>query len=97
MPIIVTQPTGLSVGKVARIGSITLDFLDSLGVKYGQDETNLSDVIFWEGASQGLFTGPLPMPFLRGYSRDAVVYLESAKPYPFTIRMVSPEIEITQR
>lgn len=97
MPIIVPQPTGLSTGKIARISSVTIDFLDSLGVKFGWDEDNLSDVKFWEGRSQGLYTGWRPGPFMRGFARDPIIYMESAEPLPFTVRAISPNITITER
>lgn len=102
MPIIIPEPTGISVGKVARINSVTIDFYKTLGVSYGQASDNLTPVVFYArdadpGTPIPFKTGLIPQPFLFGYSRDAIVYMESAEPYPWTLRMIAPNITISER
>jgi len=100
LPIIVMQPTGSTAGKVARIDGIGLDFYQSLGVEYGQSATDVKPVAFYDNSQSRpwpFYTGIKAMPFLQGYDRDAVVYLSTNKPYPFCLRMIKPNITITER
>jgi hypothetical protein len=100
VPIIVELPTGSNIGKVGRITGVNIDFLDSLGVEYGQDSTNLSPVKFYDDSQSKpwpWYTGWVKQPFQHGYSRDHIVYLETDAPLPFTLRAIVPDVEYTER
>jgi len=100
LPIIVMQPTGSNVGKVARIDGIGLDFYQSLGIEYGQSAMDVKPVAFYDNSQSRpwpFFSGWKAMPFLYGFERDNQVYLETDKPLPFCLRMIKPRIVITER
>lgn len=98
MPIVLTGREGTSAGRKARIATILIDFYETLNVELGTDSDNLDDVIFPDLDEDPIpiFTGWRPCPFLRGYYRDPIIYLQTDAPLPMCIRGIVPKMEVTE-
>ena len=102
MPIISQSQTGVSLGRVVKISSVVVDFLDSLGVNYGRSATANNQVVFYDPTEDlddpiPLYTGWKSLPFLHGTYRDATVYLETDGPLPFAVRAIGVDIVTTEQ
>lgn len=98
MPFVISGQQGISAGRRSKISSVFFNFYETLGVEYGTDANNLDDVIFpdLDDDPIPLFTGWLHCSFLRGYYRDATIYMQTDEPLPFTIRAIIPKLEVIE-
>lgn len=90
--------TGTSQGKIKRIDKCGFRFENTLGVKYGADESRMNEIQFRPG--QGtmdeppeLFSGDKIVQFPEGYSTDGYVTLVCEQPFPCTITAIMPNLD----
>ena len=89
---------GTSQGKIKRITRLGMWLLDALGIKFGRDTSNLTEIIFgtWGGlwgSGSLLFTGVKRERFEGDYDRLAQVAIRSDGPFPATILALMPQME----
>jgi len=98
MPLEVGGRDGPAIGKIKRIHGVAFRFLDTLGVKYGESESNLTDFLFRDstdpmGSSPPLFTGiEIPNGWPGDYTRQATIVVKSTQPYPMTLVSVAAQL-----
>jgi hypothetical protein len=90
---------GTSQAKPGRIHKLGIRFLDSLGCKFGPDETHLEELLFRKasqpmGASPPLFSGDKVVAFSADYGYDRQVYIETEQPYPVTVLGIMPSMVV---
>jgi hypothetical protein len=89
---------GTSQGKTKRIIRLGLWLLDTLGIKFGRDESHLTEVVFRQwgdlfGQPPALFTGVLKRRFEGDYDRLAQVFVRCDGPFPATLLALMPQLE----
>ena len=90
---------GTTQGKKKRIASLTIRFLNTLGVKFGRPGATLEDMYFRAGSdamddSPPLFTGDKKVTFPGDYDLDGQVVVSSEDPTPVTILALMPEVTV---
>ncbi len=91
-------PDGSAQGKTKRIHKIGFWLVDTLGLKYGRDADNLTELLVrhW-GATFGeatpLFTGVARERFEGDYDKLGQVYWRADGPFPATVLAVMPQFE----
>ena len=88
---------GTAMGKIQKINKMVLRLLDTLGLSYGQDSTDLKTEAFTNATTINdqtqLFTGDLVINWPGGSQRGSTAYFEGDGPFPIQIQAVIPEIE----
>jgi len=92
---------GTTQGKKKRIASLTIRFLNTLGVKFGRPGADLEDMYFRAGsdamdASPPLFTGDKKVTFPGDYDLDGQIVVSSEDPTPVTVLALMPEVTVNQ-
>jgi hypothetical protein len=93
---------GVSQGKIKRITGVVVRLLNTLGLKYGPDSSNVEEWDFEQGdeydTGTALYTGDTP--YLRGpfgYEQEGFVYLEHDGVFPATILAIMPQLTTQDR
>jgi hypothetical protein len=97
MPVEGGSQDGTAQGKTKRIGKVGFWLLDTLGLKYGPDADNLTEIIVREwgddyGSATPLFTGVLRERFESDYDRLGQIYWRADGPFPATVLAVMPQL-----
>lgn len=87
---------GTAQGKQARISSVTLRLLNSLGFQAGESETNLDRKEFRQAgdpmdSSPPLYTGDKSISLNQSYTTDRSFWIVQDLPYPLTVLSIMPE------
>ena len=87
---------GTAQGKQARISSVTLRLLNSLGFQAGESETNLDRKEFRQAGdpmdeSPPLYTGDKSISLNQSYTTDRSFWIVQDLPYPLTVLSIMPE------
>jgi hypothetical protein len=87
---------GTAQGKTQRTHRVIFRVLDTLGLKYGRDFDNMTEVISRRasddlGAAVPLFTGDISQPYEGIYSTEDTICWRFDTPAPGTILLISPQ------
>ena len=89
---------GTSQGKKAKIGAVTLDFVESRGGQIGPSFDLLHEIAETQNPSYGdalaLYTGDVYDSLAGGYEKGARVCVRQTDPLPMTIATIIPEITV---
>lgn len=88
---------GTAISKDKRIHALTFILLNSHTIKYGPNETDLTEIDFREvedamDTAVPLFTGEYDVDFDGDWGLDSRVYIEDDAPAPFTLLAIAPEM-----
>lgn len=97
LPIEAGAQNGTAQGKTKRISSVGFWLVDTLGLKFGPDADNLTELLVrtWGdnyGVATPLFTGVVKERFEGDYDRTGQVYWRCDGPFPATVLSVLPEV-----
>jgi hypothetical protein len=100
MPLEGGSQDGSSQGKIKRIAKLGFWLLDTLGLKYGPDADNLTELIVRQwgdefGVATSLFTGVLRERFEGDYDKLGQVYFRSDGPFPANVLALMPQFEVS--
>jgi hypothetical protein len=91
-----------TIGRPTAVKSVAIDFIESMGAHVGADMTYSADWHFSDddfATSIAPYTGYKPTMgyagFLRGMTRQPVVYVWEWDPIPMTIRSITANLEVT--
>jgi len=91
-----------TIGRPTAIKSVAVDFFETMGAHVGSDIDHASDWTFSIddfNTAIDPYTGYKPpmgySPFVRGMSRQPVVYIWEWDPIPMTIRSITANLEVT--
>ena len=92
-------PDGSSQGKTKRIHTLGFWLMDTLGLMYGPDFDNLTEVLEREwgdnyGAATALFTGVKRLRFEGDYDKTGYVCWRASGPFPATVLSFMPQYEV---
>ena len=88
---------GTAQGKIKRNQKVTIRFFDTLGAKFGPDETKL-DIIPFRSTTDEMnqpvprFTGDKEQPMPSGYETEGRVFIRQDQPLPMTILAIMPKV-----
>ena len=91
---------GSSQGKTKRISRLGLWLMDTLGLKYGPDADNLTEIKprTWgeaHGEATPLFTGVVRERFEGDYDRLGQYFLRADGPFPATVLAAMPQFQVS--
>lgn len=97
MPIEGGAQDGSSQGKTKRISRIGFWLLDALGLKYGMNANDLTEILVRQwgdnfGAMTPLFTGVVRERFEGDYDKLGQIYWRADGPFPATVLAVMPQV-----
>lgn len=100
MPIDGGSQDGSTQGKTKRISRVGFWLIDTLGLKYGPDADNLTELLVrrWGdtyGEPTGLFTGVARERFEADYGKLGQIYWRADGPFPATVLAVMPQFEVS--
>jgi hypothetical protein len=98
MPLWVDTQSGDSLGRNTRVLQVTADFYKTLGAHVGSSANYAANLKFSDDAfatTMALFTGTKTIPYTRGQSRSASIYLTESSPVPLTLRAYTADLEVT--
>ena len=99
----VNTQAGTTHGSIKKIPEMVISFKDTIGAKYGKDDTNLFDIDFDETGLkntsdvEGLFTGDVTVHFDGGFDIDDSMVITQSDPLPCVVRAIIPRVEKTGR
>ena len=88
---------GTSQGKIKRINKASIRFFETLGAKFGPNESNL-DIIPFRSTSDPMdsapprFTGDKEQPWNNGYETEGRMLIRQEQPLPMTILAIMPRV-----
>ena len=93
----IATPEGTSQGKPARINKVSIRLLESLGMKYGADFVNLSEINFRSAFDSmdnppALFSGDILLDWPGDYTTNPWLCFVNDQPLPSTIVAIMPEM-----
>jgi len=93
--------TGTSQGKTKRIDTVAFWLMDTLGLKYGPDANNLTEVLNTQfgdnfGVMTPLYTGITRERFEGDYDLLGQVYWRAAGPFPATVLSIMPDMVVNE-
>lgn len=91
---------GTGIGKIKKVSRVGFWLLDTLGMKYGRDGDNLTEVLIGEwgdnyGEATPLFTGLVRKRFEGTYDRLGQVYWRCEGPFPATVMAVLKTLDVS--
>jgi hypothetical protein len=97
MPVEGGAADGTAQGKTKRIHRVGFWLLDTLGLQFGPDEDNLTEIVVRQwgdafGAATPLFTGVTRERFESDYDRLGQIYWRADGPFPATVLAVMPQL-----
>jgi len=99
MPLVKMSQMGSSNSKRIRIINVIIDFYESLACNMGV-EGNTSSLQFSEDSFATVLEPVTelkgPIPFVGGWTREPVIYIDVNEPVPLSIRALYPNIEIVE-
>lgn len=100
MPLDGGAQDGSSQGKTKRIHRVGFWLVDTLGLKYGADADNLTEIIVSQwgddyGAATALFTGVVRERFESDWDKLGQVYWRADGPFPANVLSVMPQVSVS--
>ena len=103
MRIVFADANGTTFGSTTRVNELVISFLNSLGVNYGDEDSNLFAIDFDDEKLEpetyiaGLFSGDVPVTMPGGFSTQNPIIISGSSTYPCTIRALIAKIDRTGR
>jgi len=99
MPLEGGSEDGSAQSKTKRISRLGFWLMDTLGLKFGPDEDNLTEILERQwgddwGAATALFTGVVRERFEGDYDKTGYVYWRADGPFPANVLAVIPQYEV---
>ncbi len=99
MPIEGGAQDGSAQGKLKRIHRVGFWLVDTLGLKFGMDSSNLTEILERQwgddfGVATPLFTGVVRERFEGDYDKLGQIYWRCDGPFPATVLAVMPQFEV---
>lgn len=99
MPVEGGSANGTAQGKTKRTHHVGFWVMDTLGLKYGPDADNLTEVLQTKwgsnfGEATALFTGVTKDRLESDYDQTGQVYWRAEGPFPATVLAVFPEVKV---
>ena len=96
MPLEGSTPDGSPQGKIRRVSKLGFWLVDTLGLKFGPDASNLTELLVraWGdnyGEATPLFTGVVRERFEGDYDKLGQVYWRADGPFPATVLAIMPQ------
>lgn len=93
---------GTAVNKVKRINRFFISLFETVGLKAGSNESNVTEIQFRDGAmamdeAVPLFTGEKEIVNTGGFAKEAQLTFISDQPLPCTVLSVTPEMATHER
>jgi hypothetical protein len=94
---------GTTHGSIKTIPEMVISFMDTVGAKYGKNDTSLFDIDFDRvglkntSKVEGLFTGDVTVSFDGGFDIDDSMVITQSEPLPCIVRAIVPRVEKTGR
>ena len=90
---------GSAQGKTKRVGRVGFWLVDTLGLKYGMDASNLTELLVRQwgddyGAATPLFTGVVRERFEGDYDKLGQVYWRADGPFPANVLALMPQFSV---
>jgi hypothetical protein len=99
LPLVAIAADSTTQGRNTTIKSVLIDFYRTLGAHAGVDMTYSADLLFsddeWATAMLPFSGIKGPIPYVRGTSRDPVMYLWEWDPVPMCVRGIYVDKEVT--
>lgn len=100
MPVDGGAQDGSGQGKTKRIHRVGFWLVDTLGLKYGPDADNLTEIIVRQwgdayGAATAMFTGVVRERFEADYDKLGQVYWRADGPFPANVLAVMPQFQVS--
>jgi len=100
MPLEGGAQDGSAQGKIKRIARVGFWLIDTLGLKFGRDADNLSEIINRQwgdafGQATPLFTGAVRKRFEGDYDLLGQVYWRADGPFPATVAAIMPQYTVS--
>jgi len=100
MPLEGASQDGTSQGKTKRIHSVGFWLMDTLGLKFGPDSDNLTELLQTQwgqnfGEATDLFTGVTSERFEGDFDKLGQVYWRADGPFPATVLAIMPKINVS--
>jgi hypothetical protein len=99
MPLEAGATDGTAQGKTKRISRCTISFNDTLGAKYGREESSELDIVQPRDVyhdlmdtAPALFTGLVTVAWPDGYDGQALITIVQDDPLPCTVTGIMPQI-----
>jgi hypothetical protein len=103
MRIVQNSQIGSSLAAITRITDLKVIFLNTKGVQYGRDTSDLFSFNFdderLEDAAYitSLFSGDIPVNMPGGFSMENPILISSSQPFPMTVKAIVVGFEQTGR
>lgn len=99
MPLEGGAQDGSAQGKIRRVHRVGFWLVDTLGLKYGKDADNLTEILVrqWgdlHGMATPLFTGVVRKRFEGTYDKLGQIYWRADGPFPANVLAVMPQYEV---
>ena len=94
---------GTTSGSIKKISEVVFNFQDTLNVKFGTSDTELSDFDWddprWKNSSEidGLFTGMITGVLDGGFDTEDTLLISQSDPLPCIVRGIIPRMKVTGR
>jgi hypothetical protein len=100
MPLEGGAQDGSAQGKIRKINRVGFWLVDTLGLKYGRDADNLTEIVVrtWGddyGTATALFTGVVRKRFEGTFDRLGQVYWRADGPFPAQVLAVMPQYDVS--
>jgi hypothetical protein len=99
----VNTSSGTTHGSIKQTTEMVVSFMDTVGAKYGKDDSSLFDIDFNRAGLkntskvEGLFTGDVTVPFAGGFDIDDSMVISQSDPLPCIVRAIVPRVNKTGR
>jgi hypothetical protein len=98
LPVEAGAQDGTAQGKIKRLTRVKFILFDTLGLRYGPDANNLTEILNAEwgdsfGVATDLATGVFSGSFDGGYSRTGQCFWRASGPFPATILAYLPQVD----
>jgi hypothetical protein len=100
MPVDGGAQDGSAQGKTKRIHRVGFWLVDTLGLKYGPDADNLTEILVRQwgdsyGEATALFTGVVRERFESDYDKLGQVYWRADGPFPANVLAIMPQFQVS--
>ena len=94
------QTCALPICKAKRISRVGFWLVDTLGLTFGPDEDNLSEILVRQwgadyGTATSLFTGVVRERFEGDYDKLGQIYWRASGPFPANVLAVMPQFQVS--
>lgn len=100
MPLEGGSQDGTAQGKIKRIHAVGFWLMDTLGLKFGPDADNLTEILVTQwgqdfGEATALYTGVTTERFEGDYDKLGQVFWRADGPFPATVLAIMPKVNVS--